>query len=62
MLKKVLTVILELLGLLLSHAGKFDQCFQLLDYRLPMSQESASDSCEVGMLGERAFVSLLQVW
>ena len=62
MLKKVLTVILEPLELLLSHAGKSDQHFQLLDYCLLTSQESAVDSCEVGMLGERASVFHLRVW
>ena len=62
MLKKVLTVILEPLGLLLSHAGKSDQRFLLLDYHLTMNQESAVDSCEAGMLGEHIFVSPLRVW
>ena len=57
----VLTVILEFHGLLLSHTGEFGQCFQLLDYCLPTSQESAVDSCEVGMLGEHASVFHLRV-
>ena len=47
----VLTVILELPGLLLSHAGESDQCFQLLDYHLMVSQESAANSCEASTIG-----------
>ena len=52
----VLTVILELPGLLLSHASESDQCFRLLDYCLLMSQESVVYSCEAGMLSEHASV------
>ena len=58
----VLTVILELHGLLLLHTGEFGQHFQLFDYCLPTSQESAVDSCEANMLGELVSVSLLRVW
>ena len=56
------TVILELLGLFLSHAGEFDQCLRSLDYYLPMSQKSAADSYGVDMLDERIFAYLLGVW
>ena len=62
MTEEVFTVILELLGSLLSHAGESDQHLELLDCHSPMSQESAADSCGAGMLGERAFVFLLRVW
>ena len=55
-------VILELPGLLLSRASGFDQCYQLFDYHLMVSQESTIDSCEAGMLGEHASVFHLRVW
>ena len=54
-------VILELLGLLLSHAGEFDQCSQSLDCYLLISQESAANSCEVDMSDEHASAYLPRV-
>ena len=56
------TVILELLGLLLSHAGEFDQCLRSLDYYPPISQKSAADSYGVDMLDEHISACLLGVW
>ena len=60
--KSASTVILKLPGLLSSHAGKFGQCFQLLDCCLLMSQKSAINSCEVDRLDEHAFAYPPIVW
>ena len=60
--RSAFTVILEFPGLLLSCAGGFDQCFQLLGCYLLMSQKSTANSCEVDMLGEHAFAYLPRVW
>ena len=60
-LREVFTVAPKLLGSLLLHAGESDQCFQLLDYHLMVSQESAADTCEAIMLGEHASVFHLRV-
>ena len=59
--KSAFTVILELPGLLLSHAGESCQCFQSPDYYLPTNQESAADSCGVDMLDEHVSAYLPRV-